>query len=323
VADGDDASTRTVLVAVAANLLIAVAKGVAAVLTGSAALLAETSHSVADTCTEALLYVGVRHSRRPPDERHPLGHGQARYLWSLFAAVGIFVVGGGFAIYDGVRTLRHPEPVVKVPVGVAVLLISAVLEAWSWRTAHRQLREEAAARQLDLAAYMRVSSDPTPSTVFLEDTAALVGIALALASLLLESATGVLAWDGIASLLIGLTLVVVALLLIRRNGTLLIDEAAPPEAHDRLRARLLAQPAVVDVPRLSAVYVGPSQLLVLADVVLAADCDVAGTVDRMRRELLEVPVIAEVAVTPVPAAAAAAGPVAGPAVGPAAGNTSG
>jgi cation diffusion facilitator family transporter len=186
----EGASLRTVVVAVAANLLIAVAKAVAALLTGSAAMLAETTHSIADTLNEGLLYIGVRRGARPADERHPFGHGQARYTWSLLAAVGIFVVGGLFAIADGIRTLRRPEPVTNVPVGVAVLLVSAGLEAMSWRTAHRQLRAEAAARHLDLGEHLVSSSDPTPTAVFLEDSAALVGIALALAALVLHILTG-------------------------------------------------------------------------------------------------------------------------------------
>jgi cation diffusion facilitator family transporter len=130
----EDASLRTVVVAVAANLLVAVAKAVAALLTGSAAMLAETAHSIADTLNELLLYVGVRRGARPADERHPFGYGQGRYTWSLLAAVGIFVVGGLFAIADGVQILRRPEPVTNVPVGVAVLLVSAGLEGLSWRT---------------------------------------------------------------------------------------------------------------------------------------------------------------------------------------------
>jgi cation diffusion facilitator family transporter len=146
----EDASLRTVVIAVAANLLVAVAKAVAALLTGSAAMFAETTHSIADTLNEVLLYVGVRRGARPADERHPFGYGQARYTWSLLAAVGIFVVGGLFAIADGIQAIRHPEPVTNVAVGVAVLLVSAGLEGLSWRTARRQLRAEAAARHLDL-----------------------------------------------------------------------------------------------------------------------------------------------------------------------------
>jgi Cation efflux family len=109
VTETEDASVRTVAVAVAANLLTAVAKGVAAILTGSAAMTAETAHSVADTFNEVLLYVGVRHGARPADDRHPFGYGQARYFWSLMAAVGIFVVGGLFAIADGVQTYATPS----------------------------------------------------------------------------------------------------------------------------------------------------------------------------------------------------------------------
>jgi cation diffusion facilitator family transporter len=260
----EDASVRTVIVAVAANLLVALAKAVAAVLTGSAAMLAETTHSIADTCNELLLYVGVRHGMRPADDHHPFGYGQARYYWSLLAAVGIFVIGGLFAVADGVLTLRNPEPVTNVPVGIAVLLVSAALEGMSWRTARRQLRAEAAAHHVDLGEYVATSSDPTPTTVFLEDSAALVGLGLALAALLLHIATGSAVWDGAASLLIGLLLIGVAFVLMRRNGALLIDEAAPADVRERLRQAVAREPWVAEVAELTAVYIGPRQLLVLA-----------------------------------------------------------
>ena len=299
VTGSEDASARTVIVAAAANLLVAAAKGVAAVLTGSAALLAETTHSIADTGNEVLLYVGVRRGLRPADDRHPLGYGQARYYWALLAAVGIFVIGGLLAIADGVQSLRHPEPLDDVPVGVAVLLVSAGLEGLSWRTAHRQLRAEANARHLDLGEYVAVSSDPTPATVFLEDSAALVGLALALVALVLHLVTGSAVWDGVASLLIGLLLIVVAFVLMRRNGALLIDEAAPANIRERLRAGVAAEPWVAEVAELTAVYIGPRQLLVLAHVVPVAGADLLGGVGRLRRRLLSLPAIAAVEITPV------------------------
>jgi cation diffusion facilitator family transporter len=299
VSETEDASVWTVVVAVAANLLVAVAKGIAAALTGSAALLAETTHSLADTCNEVLLYIGVRHGRRPADDHHPLGHGQARYYWSLLAAVGIFVVGGLFAIYDGVQTLRHPEPVVNVPVGVAVLLVSAALEGLSWRTARRQLRAEAAARNVDLGEYLAISSDPTPTAVFLEDSAALVGLALALSALVLHVVTGSALWDGAASLLIGLLLLVVALVLMRRNGALLIDESAPADVRERLRQAVVQEPWVAEVAELTAVYIGPRQLLVLAHVVPVDGVDLPASVGRLRRRLLSMPAIAAAEITPV------------------------
>jgi cation diffusion facilitator family transporter len=299
VSQSEDGSVRTVVVAVAANLLVAVAKGVAAALTGSAAMLAETTHSIADTCNEVLLYVGVRRGMRPADDRHPLGYGQARYYWSLLAAVGIFVIGGLLAIVDGVQSLRHPEPLTNVGVGVAVLLVSAGLEGWSWRTAHRQLRAEATARHLDLGEHIATSSDPTPTTVFLEDSAALVGLALALAALLLHLITGSAVWDGAASLLIGLLLIGVAFVLMRRNGALLIDEAAPADVREGLRQVVAQEPWVAEVAELTAVYIGPRHLLVLAHVVPVEGADLTASVGRLRRRLLSLPAVAVVEVTPV------------------------
>ena len=295
----EDASLRTVVVAVAANLLIAVAKGVAALLTGSAAMLAETTHSIADTFNEVLLYVGVRSGARPADERHPFAYGKAGYIWSLLAAVGIFVVGGLFAIAVGVQTLRRPESLTNVAVGVAVLLVSAGLEATSWRRARRQLRSEAAARHLDLGEHLVTSSDPTPTAVFLEDSAALVGIALALAALVLHITTGSALWDGAASLLIGLLLIAVAVVLIRRNLALLIDEAAPADIRERLRQAMAQEPWVAEVAELTAVYIGPRHLQVLARVVPVDDDDLPANIGRLRRKLLAVPAIAAVEITPV------------------------
>jgi cation diffusion facilitator family transporter len=295
----EDASLRTVVVAVAANLLIAVAKGVAAVLTGSAAMAAETTHSLADTCNEALLYVGLRHGARPADDRHPFGYGQARYFWSLLAAVGIFVVGGLFAIAEGVQTLRNPEPVTDVPIGVAVLLVSAALEGMSWRTARRQLRREAAARHVDLGEHVATSSDPTAAAVFMEDSAALIGLLLALLALLLHLLTGSAVWDGAASLVIGLLLIAVAYLLIRRNAALLIDEAPPVDVGDGLRQAVAEEPWVADVAELTAVYIGPRQLLVLVHVVPVDGTELTAAIRRLRHRLLAVPAIAAVEVTPV------------------------
>jgi cation diffusion facilitator family transporter len=299
VSHSEEASVRTVVVAVAANLLVAAAKGVAAALTGSAAMLAETTHSIADTGNELLLYVGLRRGMRPADDRHPLGYGQARFFWSLLAAVGIFVIGGLFAIYDGVASLRHPEPLTNVPVGVAVLLVSAGLEGLSWRTAHRQLRAEADARHLDLGEYMAVSSDPTPATVFLEDSAALAGLALALLALVLHLVTGMAVWDGVASLLIGLLLIAVAFVLMRRSGALLIDEAAPADVRERLRQAVAAEPWVAEVAELTAVYIGPRHLLVLAHVVPVEGADLLAGVGRLRRRLLSLPAVTAVEITPV------------------------
>lgn len=299
--DPGEASARTVVIAVLANLLVALAKAAAAVLTGSAALAAETAHSVADTCNEVLLYIGVRHGRRPPDELHPFGYGQARYFWSLLAAVGVFVIGGLLAIYEGVHTLQHPEPLTDVPVGIAVILVSAVLEGISWRTARRELRAEAAARQLGLAESVATSSNPTPTTVFVEDTAALVGLALALVALGLHAVTGSAVPDGVASLLIGALLITVSVLLARRSAALLIDESAPADARDRLRDLVASQPWVQRVAQVVAVRIGPSQLLVIVHVVPQPGTDADALVENiaeLRRRLLALPVVSQAEVTP-------------------------
>jgi cation diffusion facilitator family transporter len=293
------ASTRTVIVAVAANLLVTVAKAVAAVLTGSAALAAETAHSIADTCNEILLYVGVRRGSQPPDDQFPLGYGQARYFWSLLAAVGVFVIGGIAAIYEGVQTLRHPEPLTDVPIGVAVVVVSAILEGISWRTARRELRAEAAARHLGLGEYLTTSSNPTPTTVFFEDSAALIGLTLALAALVLHATTGSAIPDGIASLLIGLLLIVASFLLMRRNAALLIDESAPADVREQLRERVAAEWWVSEVRELLAVRIGPSQLLVIVQVVAVSGCDLIDEIAGLRRSLLEIPAVNRIEITPV------------------------
>lgn len=297
--DPAEASLRTVVVAVLANLLVTAAKAVAAVLTGSAALAAETAHSAADTANEILLYVGVRRGRRRPDDRHPFGYGQARYFWSLLAAVGVFAIGGCFAIYDGVRSLMQPEPLTDVPIGIAVLLVSAVLESISWWTARREIRAEADARRMSLRAYIATSSNPTPTTVFTEDTAALIGIALALIALVLHALTGSAIADGVASLLIGLLLIGASFLLMRRNAALLIDENAPADVRARLRELVASQWWVVDVPELLAVRVGPNQLLVIVHVVPVAACDLITEIAGLRDMLEALPAVSRAEVTPM------------------------
>jgi cation diffusion facilitator family transporter len=300
------ASTRTVVIAVSVNLAITVAKGFAAVLTGSAALWAETAHSLADTGNEVLLFVGLRRSVRAADARHPLGYGQERWFWTFLAALGIFVVGGVLSINEGAQSLRHPRPVESVWTGVAVILLSAVLESVSWRTARRQLRDEARVRNRSLAQQLRYGSDPTAPMVFLEDSAALTGLTLALAALVLHSATGSAVWDAGASMLIGLLLVVVAYLIARRSKGLLIDESPPADVVDRLRDRILAESWVARVVSLTAVFIGPRQLLVAARVApteqaaAAPAQDLVAHAEALRDDLLGADVIgaAEIAFGP-------------------------
>jgi cation diffusion facilitator family transporter len=300
---GHEQSARTVVVAVAANLAIAVVKGIAALFTGSAGLLAETAHSVADTGNQALLFIGLRKSTKKPDRRRPFGSGQERYFWALLAALGIFLVGGLLSVLEGVRSLLSPEPLEKPLWGVAVLVVAAGFEGYSWMTAHKQIRQNAAERSRSITEHLSRASDPSASTVLLEDSAALIGIALALIGLILHKITGQAVWDAVASILIGVLLMVVAVLLSRRSKSLLVDEGAPDDVLEYLRGRVADHDWVARVEDLNAMYVGPSQLLVTTRVALeprildGSATDLVGRLARLRRDILETPEVAEVALT--------------------------
>lgn len=309
-AAGGAESRATVLVALAINLLIAAAKAAAALITGSSALLAEAAHSVADTGNESFLLVALRRSSRPADQTHPFGYGAERFYWSLLAAIGIFVAGGVAAIYEGVRRLQAPEPLVRPLVGYGVLVVSLALEAISWRTAYRQLRGESRGRGLPLGAYLRRTTDPTPTTVFYEDSAAVIGIGFALAGVALHQLTGSAVPDALASIAIGVLLVMVAVRLASRERELLTNQSAPPAVVAAIRRTLESAPGVRTVPRLEVLVIGPRTLLVTAEVGIGepAGGEGGGTegvtelVARLRDQLRSQPGVAEVYLTPVTSA---------------------
>jgi cation diffusion facilitator family transporter len=291
-----------VVVAVAANLAIAVAKIVAALLTGSASMWAEAAHSVADTGNEVLLFVGLRRSTRAPDAGHPFGYGQERFFWAFLAALGIFLVGGMLSIGEGIRSMLLPEPLESIWVGVGVLVVAAGFEAYSWHTARKQLRGEARDRDRSMAEHLVRASDPSATTVFLEDTAALVGLAVALVAVLLHAFTGWAGWDAVGSIVIGVLLIVVAGLLAKRSKALLLEESAPADVVDPIRDRV-CQAGLGELTEIHAVYVGPSDLLVNLWITPSAAGregsagDLVRQTGRLRSELLDDPVIAQVTIT--------------------------
>ncbi|GAB1691915.1 cation diffusion facilitator family transporter [Krasilnikovia sp. M28-CT-15] len=293
-------STRTVVVAVLANVAIAIAKTIAALLTGSASLWAEAAHSYADSGNEVLLFIGLHKSRKGPDAQHPFGYGQERYFWAFLAALGIFLIGGALSIGEGVRSLLMPEPLDSLWVGVGVLVVAAFLEAYSWHTARRQLRADAARRRRSMIEHLRRASDPSATTVYLEDTAALIGLALALVALLLHAWTGWAGWDAAGSICIGVLLIVVAVLLARRSKALLLEESAPADVLEPLR-ELIHRTWAGEVRDLQAVYVGPAQLLVNVWIAPASADGPANEliqrVDELRAALLAVPAITQATVT--------------------------
>jgi cation diffusion facilitator family transporter len=298
-----DQSTASVLTALAANTTIAIAKGTAAALTASPALVAETLHTLADTGNEVLLWIALRRSRRPADDSHPFGYGPERYYWALLAAIGMFVVGGTLSVWEGVKALIDPLPLDAFWPGVAVLVIALVLDSVSRTVAIRQLRVQARQRGVTVRELLRESPDPTVVTVYLEDSIDVLGAALALIALILHRVTGSALPDALVTIVIGLLLGYVALKLTSRNRQLLANQAIPQRYKDQLRARLAAADGVEDVHRLEAVYLGPGEVLVAADVRMAGGLsgdDVTAALDRIRADTArELPVIARLYLTPV------------------------
>jgi cation diffusion facilitator family transporter len=298
-----DESLGSVLTALAANTAIAVAKGTAAALTGSPALFAETLHTIADAGNEVFLYIAIRRSRHPADASHPFGYGPERYYWALLAAIGMFVVGGAVSIWDGIQALVHPPELEAFWVGVAVLVIALVLDGTSRVVAARQLRAQASRRALSVRQYLRETPDPTVVTVFFEDTIDVLGAILALVAITLHRLTGSGIPDALGSIVIGALLCYLASRLNTRNRQLLTNQSVPDRYVQRLSARLEAEATVRAVARLEAVYLGPAEVLVVADVEMSDGLtgrEVAEALARMRAEIgREVPTIARLYLTPV------------------------
>ncbi|MET7289599.1 cation diffusion facilitator family transporter [Streptomyces sp. NPDC005573] len=254
----------TVLAALGANLLIAAAKAVAGLLAGSPALLSEAAHSVADSLNEVFLLVAVRRSRRPPDDRHPFGYGKERFFWALLAAVGIFVMGGCFSVYQGVQALRadERESTTGYVAGLVVLGVALVAEGASLVRALYQARR-----------HKDGTSDPALRTVIAEDSTAVAGVILAGAGIALHMVTGQVAWEAGASVGIGLLLVGVAYRLAREARDQLIGEAVDTELRDGIGGFLAAQPEIDTVAALLTMRLGMDSVLVAARVDLAPGLD--------------------------------------------------
>ncbi|MFI9383432.1 cation diffusion facilitator family transporter [Kutzneria sp. NPDC052558] len=260
-------SAVTVVVALGANVGVAVLKLIAGLLSGSGALLSEAAHSVGDTSTQILLLTAVRRSERPADAEHPFGYGKERYFWSLLAAFGILVSGAAFSVYQGVHTITTPpESDSYAWVNYVVLGIALVLEGTSLLQATRQVRTEAEEHEHSVAAQLRGSDDPTPRAVFTEDLTAVIGIFLAALGVGLHQLTGSAVWDGAASLAIGVLLAVVAVLLGRACRGLLIGRQADPRLVRAIWEWLEEQPEVDDLVDLQTMLTGTDRVLVCARV---------------------------------------------------------
>jgi cation diffusion facilitator family transporter len=268
---GESESLTTVMVAFVANVLIAVAKSAAAVVTGSASLLAEAAHSWADSGNEIFLLFANRRSRRPADRTHPFGYGRDAYVWSLFAALGLFVAGAAVSVVHGIQELITPEPAGHFAVGYIVLGISFVLEGISFLQSVRQAKPEAESLQRDLIEHVLATSDPTLRAVFAEDSAALIGLVIAAAALGAHELTGSPIPDAIGSIMVGLLLAVVAIALINRNRQFLVGQEADPRGRAAAIEALMDLPEVARVTYLRLEIVGPHMVSVIGDVDLTGD----------------------------------------------------
>ncbi|HMH00567.1 MAG TPA: cation diffusion facilitator family transporter [Terriglobales bacterium] len=280
-------SLKVIYAAIAANLAIAISKFVAAVFTGSSAMLAEAFHSTADTGNELLLLLGIKRSQRPADSDHPFGHGKELYFWSLVVAIFIFGVGGGVSFYEGVSRVLRPRSTNNPGWNYAVLCMAAAFEGYSWYIARRALESQKKRGETLWRVILR-SKDPTVFTVFLEDSAALMGIAIAFLGIFLGQVFRNPYSDAVASMVIGLLLAAVALVLAMESGALLVGESANPDLIRRVRKIISSEPAVEVVGDILTMQLGVDQVLVAVTVKFRRDLSVPqieSTIDRLERRI--------------------------------------
>lgn len=262
---GGGESSLTVLLALAANVAVCIAKLVAGLITGSGALLSEAAHSAGDSTTEVLLWVALKRSEKPADRRHPFGYGKERYFWSLIAAGAIFVSGAAFSIYEGLHTIfgNGGESAKDAWINYLVLGAAALFEGTSFIQAYRQVhaRAKRTSRSIRRQIFAGETDDPTANSVAMEDSAALIGLAIAAGGVGLHQATGDPMWDGIASLLIGCLLLVVAFFLARTCEGLLIGRQASERLLAGVSDELEAQPEILDVVDLLSMVTGTGRVL--------------------------------------------------------------
>lgn len=293
-------STFTVILAFSANLLIAGAKSFAAAFTGSASMVAEAAHSWADAGNEIFLLIADKRSQRPRDARHPMGYGREAYIWSMFAAFGLFTAGAVVSIMHGVQELFNPEPAGDFLIAYLVLGVSFVLEGISFTQAYRQARKTARLMQMPTLEHVANSSNPTLRAVFAEDAAALIGLLIAFLGILLHQLTGSPIPDAIGSIAVGLLLGVIAVVLIDRNRRFLVGQSASREAEELAVELLLKRPEIDRVTYIHLEFVGPSKLYLVAAVDLQGnrnEDDVALKLRQLERELENVGYIEEAVIT--------------------------
>jgi cation diffusion facilitator family transporter len=271
-------STRTLIVALLANLGIAASKFVAAAMTGSSAMLTEGVHSVVDSTNQLLLMWGRRQSKKPPDRLHPFGYGRELYFWSFVVAVLVFALGAGVSVYEGILHIANPEPAVDPLIAYGVLLVAFLLEGWSTIEAFRDFKQSKGT--LGWVAAVRRSKDPPGFIVLLENGAAMAGIIAAALGLGLSELTGNPFYDGAASVVIGIILAITATFLAHESKGLLIGEAADQDLVESLRQLAGSQKGVVGVGHVLTIHSSPDQITAMINVDFQDDI-CAGEVEKI------------------------------------------
>jgi cation diffusion facilitator family transporter len=262
-------SKRAILAALLANLGIAIAKFIGFAFTMSSSMLAEGVHSVADTGNQILLLLGGRRSRRAPTPHHQFGFGRERYFWAFVVSIVLFTLGSAFAVFEGVEKILHPHQLESPAWAIGILGVAFLLEAFSFRTAVHEARPVKA--RGTWRGYIRHSKSPEVPVVLLEDTGALIGLAIALAAVIIDTITGDAIWDGIGTLCIGLLLGIIAVVLCIEMKSLLIGEAASPTHEAAITGAIERSPDVVNLIHLRTEHLGPDHILVAAKAEFRSD----------------------------------------------------
>ncbi|MCX6497562.1 MAG: cation transporter [Arthrobacter sp.] len=295
-----ESTLLTVIIAFVANVLVAAAKSVAAVLTGSASMTAEAAHSWADTGNQVFLFLAERRSAKPRDRAHPMGYGREAYVWSMFAAFGLFTAGAVVSIMHGIQQIIAPEPAADFAVAYVVLAAAFVLEGISFTQAFRQTRTAAHQLERRTLEQVMISSDPTLRAVFAEDAAALIGLVVAFAGVFLHQVTGSPLPDAVGSIVVGVLLAVVAVVLIDRNRRFLVGQGVTPDIERSMARRVLEHGDVARLTYLHLEFVGPRRLYLVAAVDLQGDHpehEVAVALRRIERELEDHETVEEAVLT--------------------------
>lgn len=281
-----EGSMKAIAAAFFANLGIAISKFVGFLITGSSSMLAESIHSLADTTNQGLLVLGGKRAARPATPEHPFGYGRDRYFWAFIVAMVLFLVGGLFAMYEGVSKLRDPHELTSPAVAVTILVVAVGLEVFSLRTAVKAALPHRG--RLTWVQYIRRSKSPELPVVLLEDLGALFGLLFALAGVTLTIVTGDGRYDGAGTLAIGVLLVVIAVILVIEMKSLLIGEAAAPEQQRAIQAGIEGTPNVRRLIHMRTLHLGPDELLVAAKIDLSPELavsEIAATINAVEERV--------------------------------------